>query len=72
MVRYTLIEEPEDVDFDALRLSRLFSLSVDEAIMFLANVGALKNEMNCDKCKKQMKIQKNNYVIDGIKVKVMV
>ena len=68
MVRYKLVEEFEDFDFDALRLKHLFSLSVDESIIFLASVGALKNEMNCEKCKKQMKIQKKNQVIDGIQV----
>jgi hypothetical protein len=68
MVRYQLIEVFEDFDFDALRLKHLFSFTVDEAVSFLVNVGALKNEMKCNKCEKQMKIQKNKKVIDGIQV----
>ena len=50
MVRHKLVEDIEEVNFEKIRLKQLFSLTVDDAISFLASVGALKNKMNCDKC----------------------
>jgi hypothetical protein len=70
MVRRKLVENIEEVNFEVIRLRQLFSFTVDDAIRFLASVGALKNEMRCDKCNSKMNIQKRSRVNDGIYVRL--
>lgn len=67
MVRRKLVDVIEEIDFDAIRLKHLFEFTTEDAIRFLVNSGALKNEMNCDKCENKMNIQKRSDRQDGIR-----
>lgn len=67
MVRRKLVEDIEQVNFETIRLKQLFAFTVDEAISFLVSVGALKNEMNCNKCGSKMNVQKQAGKTDGIR-----
>lgn len=69
MVRKFLVgDDYEETECSSLRLKKLFTFTVEEAISFFAYRGCLTNEMICDKCDNKMNVQKANNFPDGIKV----
>jgi hypothetical protein len=70
MVRKKLVESLKEVNFAGLRLKHLSKFEVNDAVEFLANVGALKNEISCDKCGSKMNVQKRTDSQDGIRVNI--
>lgn len=60
MVRRNLVDVIEEIDFGSMRLKHLFEFTVEDAVRFLVNAKALKNEMECNKCSGEMNVQKRS------------